>query len=111
MKLLENEYCEIYKWFLGWLRGEDGVVGQCWGACNSGPAHGARCGEADWDDCEGREHGANAQEELQAIRAALEADRELAGAAQDLGAQEVPGDAGASGAARGRAEKVLHSGQ
>lgn len=81
------------------VRGEDVVMGQYWGACNGGPAHGARCGEADWDDCEGRKHCANAQEELQAICPALEADRELAGAAQDLGAQEVSGDPGAFGAA------------
>ena len=54
---------------------------------------------------------ADAQEELQAVCAAPQVDRELAGATQDLGDEEVPGDTGAIGAARGCAEEVLHFGQ
>ncbi|KAB1199964.1 Protein MID1-COMPLEMENTING ACTIVITY 1 [Morella rubra] len=57
----------------------------------------------DWDDRESCK--------CTSIRAAFEADRELTGAAQDLRAEEVPRDTGASGAARGCAEKVLRFGQ
>lgn len=62
-------------------------------------------------DCESGQHGANAQEELQAVRAACQIDRQFAGAAQDFGAQKVPGDEGALGAARGCSAESLSSGE
>lgn len=93
------------------LGGQHGFLGSFRRDCECGPTHRPRCRPADWDDREGRQHGADAQEELQAVRSAPEADRQLAGAAQDLRAQEVPGDEGAYRAARGRAAEVLHLGQ
>lgn len=71
-------------------------MGAFWGNREHRAAGGAGRRPADRADREGGEHGPDAQEELQAVLAASEADRELAGAAEDLGAQEVSGDAGAS---------------
>lgn len=74
-------------------------------------ADGAEWGGVGGSDSEGGEQGEDAQEELPGIRAAREVDWEFAGAAQDFGAQEVPGDEGAIGAARGCSAPGLSAGQ
>jgi hypothetical protein len=57
---------------------------------------------ADCDDCEGGQQRAHAQEELQAVRAALEADQQLVGPAQLHGSEGAPGVPRAAGASRER---------
>ena len=93
------------------MRGENGVVGPLRGYSQCGSADGAGRREADRIDREGGGDGENAQEELQAVCAASEADREFVGAAKNLEAEEVSGDSRAVGAVGGGVEEVLHFGQ
>lgn len=85
----------------------NGVVGEPRGCGDRRAADGARRGAAHLHDREGGVDGAAAQAQLPPVRAASEAHRRPAGAAAGVGAQEVPGDAGAAGAARGRAPPRL----
>jgi hypothetical protein len=84
-------------------RGRNGVVGQPWRALQHRATHGAGRRQAHLPHRQGGVHDAAAQAQLPPLRAAPQAHRRPAGAAPRVGAQEVPGDAGAVGAARGRA--------
>lgn len=89
--------------------GRNGVLGAAGGALNGGPADGPRRRPPDRADRPGGDYRSDAQEELPPVRAALEADRQSLGAAQGFGAEEVPRDQRATGAAGGCPSEGLYS--